>query len=414
MKNVYDRTRYACYYSYLSMSSVFCLPSLLFVTFHESYGVSYTLLGTLILINFCTQLTIDLIFTFFSKYFNIKKVVTVMPLLTSAGLFLYALLPLLFPSAAYLGLAVGTVLFSVSAGLSEVLLSPIIAALPSDNPDRDMTKLHSLYAWGVVMNVAISTVFLRIFGTENWMYLAMILALLPIGACILFAKAEIPDFSSTTGNTAKAVKRQTACIALCVACIFLGSAAENVMTNWISGFMESALGISKNICDIIGIAVFAVLLGTARSLYAKYGKNIMRVLFIGMAGSAICYAVVGLCGNVIVSAVACILVGAFTSLLWPGSLSMMEENMPSLGVAAYALMAAGGDFGASIAPQLTGAVADMVAAGRWAADYASSHGLTPDQIGLRCGMLVTSLFPLIGIVILIILKSKFRQIKNQN
>ena len=81
--NNFNKTKYTCFYTYLAMSSVFSLPPLLFVTFKEMYNISYTLLGTLVLVNFCTQLIIDLIFTFFSKHFNIKKTVTLMPLLTS-------------------------------------------------------------------------------------------------------------------------------------------------------------------------------------------------------------------------------------------------------------------------------------------------------------------------------------------
>lgn len=134
----YAKTRKTCYYTYLAMSSVFCLPPMLFVTFREMYGISYTLLGTLVLINFCTQLTIDLIFSFFSRYFNIKKTIRVMPLLTAVGLAVYAIVPTLLPQYAYAGLVVGTVIFSVAAGLCEVLLSPLVAAMPSENPDRDM------------------------------------------------------------------------------------------------------------------------------------------------------------------------------------------------------------------------------------------------------------------------------------
>ena len=107
------------------------------------------------LTNFCTQLLVDLVFTVFSKHFNVKKVVRVMPVITSAGLLIYAAVPTLLPQYAYVGLLVGTVLFSVSAGLSEVLLSPVIAAIPSDDPDREMSKLHSFFAWGttIAMNI---------------------------------------------------------------------------------------------------------------------------------------------------------------------------------------------------------------------------------------------------------------------
>ena len=116
----FKRTKLACYTAYFTMSSIFSLPPILFVTLRDMYGISYTLLGTLVLTNFFTQLTIDLIFTFFSKYFNVKKIVRVMPLITSVGLMLYALSPTLFPNHVYLGLLLGTITFSISAGLSEV------------------------------------------------------------------------------------------------------------------------------------------------------------------------------------------------------------------------------------------------------------------------------------------------------
>jgi len=165
------------------MSSVFSLPPILFMTFREMYGISYTLLGTLVLVNFCTQLAIDLIFTFFTKYFSVKKTVRLMPLLTAAGLVIYASAPVLFPGHVYLGLLLGTVVFSVAAGLCEVLLSPVVAAIPSDNPDRDMSMLHSLYAWGVVSVVVISTLFLKLFGNHNWRYLVYFMALFPLISC---------------------------------------------------------------------------------------------------------------------------------------------------------------------------------------------------------------------------------------
>ena len=75
MQPNYKRTKLACYTAYFTMSSIFSLPPLLFVTFREMYGISYTLLGTLVLINFCTQLLVDLVFTMFSKRFNIPLTV---------------------------------------------------------------------------------------------------------------------------------------------------------------------------------------------------------------------------------------------------------------------------------------------------------------------------------------------------
>lgn len=406
----YNRTRFACFSAYFTMSSIFCVPPLLFVTFRELYGISYTLLGTLILTNFCTQLLVDLIFTVFSKRFDCKKIVRVTPLVTSLGLALYALLPTLFPNQAYIGLLIGTIVFSISAGLSEVLLSPTIAALPSKNPQRDMSTLHSLYAFGVVTMVLISTSFLKLFSYENWTYLIYFLAALPVFSAVLFMFSPMPAFvSSEASGGISGTKKRAVGLAFCVGCIFFGSCAENVMSNWISSYMENALGIEKMLVDILGVAMFALLLGMARILYARFGKRIFRVLLIGMMGASVCYLVVAFSSNTVVAFVACILTGLCTSMLWPGSLIMMEENLPGMGVAAYALMAAGGDLGASAAPQLMGVVIDNVAASDFAKEASVRLGITAEQVGLKVGMLVTALFPIIGAVVLLLAMRYFKK-----
>lgn len=408
-KNAFRKTKYSCYYTYLAMSSAYSLPPLLFVTFREMYGISYTLLGTLVLVNFCTQLGVDLVFSFFTKYFNIRKTVKAMPLLTTTGLLIYALVPTLFPQIAYAGLLLGTVVFSVAAGLCEVLISPLVAAIPSDHPERDMSMLHSLYAWGVVTVVTVSTVFLQIFGAKNWMYLTMFWALLPIGSFVLFSTSPLPELSLSQNPEEKATRKKHAGMGLCVACIFLGSAAENAMTNWISGYVENALQIPKMLGDVLGMALFAILLGLGRIIYAKRGKNISNALLYGMIGAAVCYLVAVLSPVPILSMLACVLTGLCTSMLWPGTLILMEEKFPNPGVTAYALMAAGGDFGASVAPQTLGAVVDLVTESSWAGSLGAVLSLSAEQVGMKVGMLVASLFPLAGIALLVYLRKYFQK-----
>lgn len=409
----YKRTKFACYSSYFTMSSIFCLPPILFMTLQNMYGISYTLLGTLVLVNFCTQLLIDLLFTAFSKKFNFKKILRTMPIITSAGLFIYALIPTFFPNIAYLGLLIGTFIFSVAAGLSECLLSPTIAAIPSDNPQRDMSLLHSLYGFGVVTNVAIGTVFLRIFGSENWMYLMMFFACLPIISAVLFMMSPLPnmDGGENGAQSTQNTRKRAIGLALCVGCIFFGSCAENAMTNWISSYMEMALGIDKTVGDILGFALFAALLAMTRIIYARFGKKIMPVLLWGMVGAVVCYLVAGFSTSIFPAFIACVLTGVFTSMLWPGSLIMMEEKMPSLGVAAYALMAAGGDLGASFAPQLMGIVVDKVKVSTFAMEMSLKWGVGVEQVGLKVAMLVCSILPIIGIVVVLIAMRFFKEKK---
>ena len=128
-----------------------------------------------------------------------------------------------------------------------------------------------------------------------------------------------------------------------------------------------------------------------------------------MIGASVCYFLVGFSSNVIVAFVGCVLTGIFTSMLWPGTLIMMEEKIPNVGVGAYALMAASGDFGASLAPQLMGIVADNVAVSKFALDLAPTLNLTVEQIGLKAGMLVNSIFPILGIAVMIIAINFFKK-----
>ena len=409
----YKRTRLACYSAYFTMSSIFVLPPLLFATLQDMYGISYTLLGTLVLTNFCTQMIVDLLFSLFAKKFNAKMLVRVTPLITSLGLVIYALVPWLLPQQfAYAGLLTGTVIFSVASGLSEVMLSPTIAALPSDNPQRDMSMLHSLYAFGIFFVIVTSTAFFLLFGTDKWMYLTLFFASLPVIAAVLFMLSPMPDLQK--GNEQERASRsrsRTVGLILCVACIFFGSCAENTMSNWISGYMENALQIPKAVGDMVGLAAFAILLGLTRITYARYGKNIFRMLTVGMIGAAVCYLVVVFSQGPVPALIACVLTGIFTSMLWPGALIMMEENVPCVGVAAYALMASGGDLGASVAPQLMGIVTDAVSASPLGVRLSEQLSLSPEQVGLKAGMLACSVFPLIGIAVLFVTIRFFKKRK---
>ncbi len=406
----FKKTKYVCYYTYLAMASVFSLPPILFMVFREMYGISYTLLGTLVVANFCTQLAVDLLLSFGGKYFNPHLTLRITPLLTTAGLVVYAIIPLLFPEHAYAGLISGTILFSIAAGLSEVLVTPTVAALPSDTPERDMAALHSLYGYGVVMVVGISTPVLQWIGSENWMYLALAWAVLPVIASILLFRSPLPhmDLSHAPSDPTVPKKRNTG-ILLCMLCIFFGSCAENSMTNWVSGYIESALQIDKAVGDLLGLMLFAVLLALTRTWYAKYGKNIYRVLLVSMICSVFCYLIASLSPIPVISMIACVLTGVCTSMLWPGTLIYMEEKIPHVGVAAYALMAAGGDLGASIAPQTLGIVVDTVAASEWVKPLSQTLAISPEQIGMKVGMLIASVFPLIGVGVLLYMKRYFKK-----
>ena len=395
----YKILKTACYTSNVSMSVVANLSPLLFLTFRSLYGISYSLLGLLVLINFLTQLSVDLIFSFFSDKFNIPKTVKFTPVLTFIGLLVYGLWPFFMPQHAYAGLVIGTLIFSAAGGLGEVLISPVIAAIPADDPDREMSKLHSVYAWGVVFVVIASTLFLFCFGQENWQWLALLFAVIPLVALIMFCFSEIPQMETPEKISGAVEFIKNKGVWLCVFAIFLGGAAECTMAQWCSGYIESALGIPKIWGDICGVALFSVMLGLGRTLYGKCGKNIENVLLLGAIGAAICYLIASVFAVPVIGLLACGFTGLCTSMLWPGNLIVASGRFASGGVMLYALMAAGGDLGASVGPQLIGVITDACIANQSVADFALSLGISPDQFGLRVGMFVGMLFPLAAIPI---------------
>ena len=406
MTAAHRRVRLACYASNVCMSLVANLSPLLFLTFRAQYGISFTMLGLLIVINYFSQLIIDLIFSFFSHKFNIAKTVKLMPWLTIAGYAVFAGGPALFPQHAYAALMAGTVLFSISAGLCEVLLSPVIAALPADDPDREMSKLHSIYAWGTVFVVIFSTLFLMVFGTQNWQWLALVMLAVPLTAALLFAGAEIPQMSSPEKISGVMTFLRNKGLWLCVLAIFLGGAAECTMSQWSSSYIEQAIGLPKVWGDVGGVALFAVMLGTGRTLYAKRGKDISKVLLLGGIGAACCYLVAAVSDIPLIGLAACALTGLCTSMLWPGSLIVATTRFPAGGVLIYALMAAGGDLGASIGPQLVGMVTDAVISSAGGTALAAQWGLTADQLGMKLGMLVGMVFPLVSIPVYALIRKK--------
>lgn len=401
------RIRAACYSMNVSMAVVGNLPPLLFITFHNAYGISYSLLGLLVLINFSTQLIVDLVFTFCSHKFNIQKTVKITPVLTMLGLVIFTLWPTLFSEHAYVGLVIGTVIFSSSSGLAEVLLNPVIAALPSDNTERDLSMLHSSYAWGAVGVVLLGSISLLLFGSHNWQQLVLTMTCLPLISFFLYLGAQLPHIDAGGAEKGASSVFKNGQLWLCAVAIFLGGALECTMAQWCSGFAEIALGIPKIYGDIFGVALFSVMLGTGRTLYTKYGKNIERVLLTGVCASLVCYLLAALSENAIVGILACALTGLSASMLWPGSIITVSDRIPTGGVIMYALMAAGGDLGASVGPELVGVITDTIAANPNAVAFAERMGLTGEQLGMKCGLLIGAFFALVAIPVYIrIFKTK--------
>ena len=151
---------------------------LLFLKFHSDYHIS---LGNIALIStffFLTQLLVDLFCAKFVDYIGYRVCIVVSELCAALGLIGLAFLPDLLPDP-FIGIICSVIIYAIGSGLIEVLCSPIIEACPFENKEATMSFSIRLLLGSCWNNFDFQFVFL-IFGINNWKWLAVIWAIIPV------------------------------------------------------------------------------------------------------------------------------------------------------------------------------------------------------------------------------------------
>lgn len=377
MKPDYQKTMTACFIAYIVQAVVNNFVPLLFLTFQSSYGIPLSKITMLITFNFGLQLIIDLISVTFVDKIGYRSSMLLAHGFVAAGLVLLTILPEVFADP-FIGLLLAVTVYAVGGGLLEVLVSPVVEACPSDHKEQAMSLLHSFYCWGHVGVVLISTLFFRLFGIENWKLLALIWALLPLGNGIFFSRVPIGTLieEGEEGLSLKELAKQKIFWVFLLMMLCAG-ASEQSVSQWASTFAEKGLGVSKTIGDLAGPMAFAILMGSSRALYGKYGEKLD--LDKGMIFSCLLCIVSYLCIVFVPGAVfgllGCALCGLSVGIMWPGTFSKASAALPKGGTALFAFMALAGDLGCSGGPTLVGMVSGFF------------------QDNLRAGILAAVVFP---------------------
>ncbi len=312
----------------------------------------------LVTFNFGVQLLVDLLSVGFVDKIGYRASMILAHVLSAAGLILLTVLPEILP-APFVGILIAVMIYAVGGGLLEVLVSPVVEACPSDNKEKAMSMLHSFYCWGHAGVVLLSTLFFYIVGIENWKILAVIWALIPAGNAVAFMKVPIAPLmeEGERGFTLKELFRIKIFWVLLIMMVCAG-ASEQAVSQWASTFAEKGLGISKTAGDLAGPMAFAILMGSSRLFYGKYGDRIDLDRF--MIGSSILcilsYLGISLFPMPELSLIACAVCGLSVGIMWPGTFSKASATLPKGGTAMFALLALGGDVGCSGGPTLVGMV----------------------------------------------------------
>lgn len=389
----FKRTLAACNLAGFIQSATMNLSPFLFVPLMQLYGLSYTQLGFLVLVNFIAQFAADLYFGWPVNRYGYRPFCIGSQVAIVIGLALFAAAPWLAPGHEMIVLSIATVIFSAAAGLLEVLLSPITKSIPAGNSEVNFMIMHSSFAGGIFAAALVTTVLLRLLGNDLWQLVVLLWALLPLYNTFQFVKSPMPEIVAEQKRMKTAKLLTSPVFIVAFFAIFFGAATELLIVQWGSTYLDEGLGLPKIVGDVFGLCLFSAMLAAARLLYAKKGGrlNMNNLMIWGSLVCVLLYTVAAIAPTAWLVLIAFGLIGFCSSMLWTGTLIVAAEHLPYTGALIFALLAGGGDLGTAAIGQLVGWLSDFFAA------QAPSGG-NAVEYGLRMAMLVAIAVPVLSLI----------------
>ncbi len=392
MEQNFRITKYTCYLFYILQGTLVNLVPVLFIPLMEQYELSYVQLGALASVNFATQLIVDIVLSKMVDKHGYRLALQFSAVMAFAGYAVFAWAPDLFGNP-YLWLVIGTVIFSIGGGFLEITISPLVHALPDKAKGKNMAILHSFYAWGQVLTVVVTTLLLALVGRRHWKFIVTGWMIIPVLGFILACIMPVPLSKADEHTSASFCIFKNPVFILFIFMIFFGACSETIMTQWSSAFMEKAVGLDKVVGDVAGMSMFALMLGLCRVICAALDRKMKlhNFMMIGAFGAIACYLIVSIANIPVLSLIFCALTGFATGMLWPGTLVFAADYFPKAGAWLFAYLAIAGDLGGVFGPWLTGIVAD--------------------HAGLKVGMGISAVFPLLTFLCILIYVRSCKSVK---
>lgn len=359
MERRYRRTIIASYLGYGTQAIVNNLAPLLFVIFQEEFHISVSQIGFLVTFNFLIQILTDYVSAKFVDRVGYKKCIIAAHIFSAVGLVGLGIFPDLFHSP-YAGLLVAIAIYAVGGGLIEVLVTPIVEAVPANVGGSSIPLLHASYPWTHAIMVIATTVYLRFAGSENWRFLPYFWALIPTFNIFLYAVSPVHMLSEKTESISVKKLFSMKLFWLLVILMICSGASEQAMIQWASYFAEKGLHVSKSVGDLIGPCMFAILMGIVRVTYGIKGDKIPIQKTLTVCGilCIISYLTAVFAPHPIISLIGCGICGISVALMWPGVFTLAAKACPEGGTAMFAYLALAGDVGCSAGPSVVGTVSE--------------------------------------------------------
>jgi fucose permease len=336
---------------------------LLFTAFQRQFDIDLGRLALLISLNFGVQLLTDLIAARFVDRIGYRSAAVSAGVFCAAGFVFLGVLPFALEDP-YLGLVIASVVSAVGGGLLEVIVSPIIEALPLENKSAAMSLLHSFYCWGFVGVVILSTCYFSTAGVDRWRWLSLLWAIVPLASAVLFLRAPLrPLVESGAAQTPLRVLLRRRTFLYIFLMMMCAGAAEQAMCQWASFFAETGLGVSKTLGDLLGPCTFAVLMGLSR-VYFGTRKEELSLEKALLASAGLCFAsylITVISPYPLLSLGGCAVCGLSVGIMWPGTFTLASRIFPFGGTGMFAVLALAGDGGCGLGPGVVGFVMKFTA-----------------------------------------------------
>jgi len=284
--------------------------------------------------------------------FGAKVFVLLANVLMVAGLAGMAMAP------TYDALLVMVFLLGLGAGMLDMILSPIVAALNPERRTAAMNWLHSFFCVGAVVTVLIGMTALAL-GID-WRIVCWALILYPIGLTAAFLPMRFPELVTDGKRTPLPALLRSVWFLGALLAILLGGATELGMAQWLPAYAEISLGFSPVVAGS-GLLFFSIAMALGRMVVGMLEDRVnpYAVLAVGSAASVVLFLLGAFLANPNLALVACIAAGFAGSCLWPTMLAVAADRYPDGGASMFAALAAFGNAGGILMPWVVGAVGDL-------------------------------------------------------
>ncbi len=274
-------------------------------------------------------------------------------LLIGVGLALLAISP------NYSVVLVAVFIMGLGAGILDMVLSPIVAALRPDNRAMALNWLHSFYAIGTVATVLVGTLAFRLH--IGWRTISLMFIIVPLLVTLGFLNVNLPQLVSEKEGGRIPIRdlyRNSSFVAVNVA-IFLGGALELGLAQWLPAYAEMSLGFSKS-ASSISLLAFSAAMALGRIIAGLIGRRVDPIrLMLGCCWtSAVLFLLACFAPWPAVALAASVAVGLAASCLWPTTLGIAADRFPQGGATMFGLLAAFGNLGGILMPWLVGVTSD--------------------------------------------------------